>query len=178
MLVGYARTSTVEQVAGFEAQKRDLEQHGCERIFYEQVSSVGQRTELDQAIAFIRDGDTFVVTKLDRLARSTFHLLELIDLLDSKQVNLQILDFGGSSVDTKTPTGKLMLTMFGAMAQFEREMMLERQREGIAKAKATKVAQKRRWQSWMKSNAFGKKRFHLRKYQDRLELVDHRFIVL
>ena len=135
-LIGYARTSTIEQVAGFEAQIRQLSECGVERIFEEQVSSIGQRTQLDAALDYIREGDTLVVTKLDRLARSTAHLLEIINLLETKKVELRILDFGGSSVDTKSPTGKLMLTMFGAMAQFEREMMLERQREGIAKAKA------------------------------------------
>lgn len=135
MLVGYARTSTYDQTAGLEAQQRDLNAHKVEKIFSEQVSSVGQRRELEAALEFVREGDTFIVTKLDRLARSTVHLLSLIDRLEEKRVALRILDFGGASVDTQSPSGKLMLTMFAAMAQFEREMMLERQREGIAKAK-------------------------------------------
>jgi DNA invertase Pin-like site-specific DNA recombinase len=80
--------------------------------------------------------DTLVVTKLDRLARSARHLSELIDQLEAKGVTLRILNFGGDAVDTRGATGRLMLNMFAAMAQFEREMMLERQREGIAKAKA------------------------------------------
>lgn len=136
MLIGYARTSTVEQEAGLEAQLRDLKKIGVERYFTEQVSSVAERNQLDEAIDYVREGDVLVVTKLDRLARSTAHLLKIIEQLDQKKVGLRILDFGGSEVDTGSPTGKLMLTMFGAMAQFEREMMLERQREGIAKAKA------------------------------------------
>ena len=136
MLVGYARTSTAEQVAGFEAQIRELEAAGCEQLFQEQVSSVAQRAELDSALKFVRDGDTLIVTKLDRLARSTQHLLKMIEELDQKGVALRILDFGGAAMDTKSPTGKLMLTMFGAMAEYERSLMLERQREGIAKAKA------------------------------------------
>lgn len=136
MLLGYARTSTVDQLAGFEAQARDLEKEGAERIFKEQVSSVGERAKLDEALDFARDGDTLIVTKLDRLARSTSHLLDILGTLEKKGVGLRILDFGGGAVDTKSPTGKLMLTMFGAMAEFERGMMLERQREGIAKAKA------------------------------------------
>ena len=135
-LVGYARTSTIEQVAGFDAQKRELEKCGATKIFFEQVSSVSKRDELVRALDYVREGDTLIVTKLDRLARSTSHLLDIIKQLDAKKVDLKILDFGGGSVDTKSPTGKLMLTMVGAMAQFEREMMLERQREGIAKAKA------------------------------------------
>ncbi|WP_282096707.1 recombinase family protein [Epibacterium ulvae] len=136
MQVGYARTSTADQVAGFEAQKRDLIQAGCEEVFSEQVSSVAQRAELENVLKFVRRKDTLVVTKLDRLARSTQHLLKIVDELEAKGVTLRILDFGGAEVDTKSPSGKLMLTMFAAMAQFEREMMLERQREGIAKAKA------------------------------------------
>jgi DNA invertase Pin-like site-specific DNA recombinase len=137
MMVGYSRTSTAEQEAGLYAQERDLKAAGCEKLFSEQVSSVGKRAQLDAALDFVREGDSFVITKLDRLARSTTHLLSLVELLDRKQVGLRILDFGGgSSVDTKSPTGRLMLTMIGAMAQFEREIMLQRQREGIAAAAA------------------------------------------
>lgn len=135
MLIGYARTSTVEQEAGLQAQIRDLETEGVEKLFSEQVSSVQDRHELNTAIEFVREGDTLIVTKLDRLARSTSNLLDIVNQLEAKKVGLKILDFGGSKIDTKSPTGKLMLTMFAAMAQFEREMMLERQREGIAKAK-------------------------------------------
>jgi DNA invertase Pin-like site-specific DNA recombinase len=134
--VGYARVSTIEQMAGFEAQKRDLEKVGVSKLFAEQVSSVAQRAQLDAALDYVREGDTLIVTKLDRLARSTQHLLEIIGTLEAKGVGLKILDFGGGSIDTKSPTGRLMLTMFAAFAQFERELNLERQREGIAKAKA------------------------------------------
>jgi len=126
----------IQQIAGFEAQIRELEKAGCEQIFQEKVSSVAQRTELDNALQFVRDGDVLIVTKLDRLARSTQHLLKLIAALDKKAVGLRILDFGGAAMDTKSPHGKLMLTMFGAMAEYERDLMLERQREGIAKAKS------------------------------------------
>ena len=136
MLVGYARTSTADQTAGLDAQIRDLKAAGVERLYTEQVSSVADRSKLKEALDFVRDdNDTFVITKLDRLARSTSDLLNIVEALDAKGVALRILDFGGTPVDTKSPTGRLMLTMFGAMAQFEREMMLERQREGIAKAK-------------------------------------------
>ena len=135
MKIGYARTSTLDQKAGLEAQMRDLAAARCEKVFAEQVSSVDtpQRVELDSALEFARDGDTIVVTKLDRLARSTAHLLALTEALDAKGVSLCILNLG---VDTSTPTGRLMLTLLGGIAQFEREIMLERQREGIAKAKA------------------------------------------
>jgi len=133
MKIGYARTSTIEQEAGLAAQLRDLEAAGCERVYQEQVSSVAPRAQLDAALAYVREGDTLVVTKLDRLARSTSHLLAIAEQLAQGGVNLVILDL---ALDTATPTGKVMLTVLGAIAQFEREMMLERQREGIAKAKA------------------------------------------
>ena len=136
MIVGYARTSTTDQIAGFEAQTRDLSTAGVERVFSEQVSSVAERPQLEAALDFVRDGDVFVVTKLDRLARSVANLLEIVARLDRKGVTLRILNLG---LDTSTPTGKLMLTVMGGVAEFERAMMLERQREGIAKAKADGV---------------------------------------
>ena len=136
MRVGYARTSTVEQEAGLEAQARDLGAVGCERTFAERVSSIGRRAELEAAIAFMREGDTLVVTKPDRLARSVTDLLAIVEGLEAKGVALRVLSMGGAEVDTRQPTGRLMLTMLGAVAEFERALMLERQREGIAKAKA------------------------------------------
>lgn len=139
MLIGYARTSTTEQAAGFEAQKRDLQAAGCEKVFAEQVSSIAERQELARAIEFAREGDTLIVTKLDRLARSVGKAWEIIETLTDKGVGLRILSLGGETVDTTSATGRLILTMFAGFAQFEREMMLERQREGIAKAKAEGV---------------------------------------
>lgn len=136
MIVGYARTSTSEQAAGLEAQKRDLSgATGCTRLFVEQVSSIGERPQLIAALDFVREGDVMVVTRLDRLARSTSHLLSIVEKLDRKGVALRILDFGGGEVDTRSPTGRMLLTMFAAIAQFERDIMLLRQREGIAAAK-------------------------------------------
>ena len=137
MLVGYARTSTVEQDAGLEAQQRDLAALGCEKVFAEHVSSVARRDVLQQALEFVREGDTLVVTKLDRLARSTADLLALVGRLEARMVGLRVLSMGGGaeSLDTTTATGKLMLTVLAAVAEFERGLMLERQREGIAKAK-------------------------------------------
>ncbi|MGO1163292.1 recombinase family protein [Brucella sp. C7-11G] len=136
MIVGYARTSTAEQNAGLEAQHRDLRATGCTKIFSEQISSVAERNQLEQALEFVREGDSLVITKLDRLARSTSHLLSIVEELDRKGVGLRILDFGGGSVDTKSPSGKMLITVFGAMAEFERSIMLVRQREGIAAARA------------------------------------------
>ena len=135
MLVGYARTSTFDQTAGYEAQERELLELGCEKIFKEHVSSVNvsERVNLKEALEFVREGDTLIVTKLDRLARSVPHLLEIVDALDAKGVSLKILNM---DIDTQTPTGRLMLTILGSIAEFERGIMLERQREGIARAKA------------------------------------------
>lgn len=135
MLVGYARTSTLDQTAGLEAQERDLAAAGCERVYTEQVSSVDRdkRLKLAEALDFVRAGDTLAVTKLDRLARSVVHLLEIVASLKAKGVALRILD---QNLDTSTPSGEMMLTILGSIAQFERAIMLERQREGIAKAKA------------------------------------------
>ncbi len=132
MLVGYARTSTTEQEAGLEAQRRDLLASGCEEVFEEQVSSVQRREELEKALKFIRKGDTLVVTKLDRLARSVPDLVKIMGQLEEKGASLRIL---AMNLDTDTPTGRLLLNLVGSIAQFEREIMLERQREGIAKAK-------------------------------------------
>lgn len=133
-IIGYARTSTVDQVAGFEAQKRDLDKAGCTKLFAEQTSGAdADRPELARALDYLREGDVFVVTKIDRLARNTKHLLEIVETIETRGASLRILDMG---LDTGTPNGKLMLTMLGAIGEFERAMMLERQREGIAKAKA------------------------------------------
>lgn len=133
MIIGYARTSTVEQIAGMESQIKELEAAGCTKIYNEQISSVAQRAELKKGIEFSREGDIFVVTKIDRLARSVRDLMNIIAELEKKKVSLRILNLG---MDTSTPTGSFMLVILGAVAQLEREMMLERQREGIAKAKA------------------------------------------
>jgi DNA invertase Pin-like site-specific DNA recombinase len=136
MLIGYARTSTLEQGAGLEAQLAELQAIGCDEVYREQVSSVGDRQELDAAVKALRAGDKLVVTKLDRLARSVRHLGEILELLAEKDAGLVILSMGGQQIDTTTATGKMMLNLMASVAQFEREMMLERQKEGIAKAKA------------------------------------------
>jgi DNA invertase Pin-like site-specific DNA recombinase len=94
---------------------------------------VKAREKLSEALEFIREGDAIVVTKLDRLARSVAHLLEILAEVEKKGAALRILSMG---IDTGNATGKLMLTLLGGVAEFERSIMLERQREGIAKAKA------------------------------------------
>src|SRR5262249_35923718 len=133
MQIGYARSSTIDQEAGFQAQIKSLKEAGCEKVFAEQVSSLAERMQLETALDYAREGDTLVITKLDRLARSVFHLVTNGERLEEKGVALKVLE---QAIDTSNCTGRLMFNMLGAIAQFERELMLERQREGIAKAKA------------------------------------------
>lgn len=133
--IGYARTSTAEQNAGLAAQERDLRAAGAERIVSEQVSSVAERAGLKECLALVTAGDVLVVTKPDRLARSTADLLVIVDDLTRRQVGLIILSMGGERFDTRNPTAKLILTILAGVATWEREIMLERQREGISKAR-------------------------------------------
>lgn len=132
MIVGYARVSTISQ--SLDVQLDQFHQAGVEKIFQEKASGArSDRPELANMLDFVREGDQVVCCKLDRIARSTRHLLEIVESLESKGVGFRVLNI---DLDTKSPTGKLMLTMLGAMAAFEREMMLERQAEGIARAKS------------------------------------------
>ena len=120
MIVGYARTSTIEQEAGFEAQLKQLKAAGCEKVFSEQISAVAvTREQLEAALDFVREGDVFVCCKLDRLARSVPHLCEIGANLEAKGVALKVLD---QAIDTSTPTGRLMFNLLGAIAQFERAL--------------------------------------------------------
>ncbi len=135
MIIGYARTSTTDQNAGLAAQGRDLTAAGAEKLFSEQVSSVAVRARLAECLAFLRAGDCLMVTKPDRLARSTAELLTIEADLTKRGIGLIVLSMGGERLDTRNPTSKLMLTILAGVATWEREIMLERQREGIAKAK-------------------------------------------
>jgi DNA invertase Pin-like site-specific DNA recombinase len=133
MKIGYARTSTIEQVAGLEAQLRDLKAADVGKIFQEQLSSVdSKRAQLEAAIDFCREDDVLVCTKLDRLARSVADVVKIEERLRQKGAALQIMD---PAMDTSTPAGRLTFNVLASIAQFEREIMLTRQREGIAKAK-------------------------------------------
>ena len=128
-LIGYARVSSVGQTLAVQLDK--LEQ--CDRVFQEKVSGVtDKRPQLQACLEYVRGGDTVVVTKLDRLARSTLHLCQIAAELERKQVDLRVLD---QSIDTSSATGRLLFNMLGAIAQFETEIRAERQREGIRKAK-------------------------------------------
>ena len=130
-IVGYARVSTTGQ--DLTTQVEQLNFTGIDKLFQEKASGVKEdRSALNEMLSYVRSGDTVVVCKLDRIARSTHHLLDIVERLEKKGVAFKVLNI---NLDTSTPTGKLMLTMLGAIATFEREMMLERQAEGIAKAK-------------------------------------------
>lgn len=133
MLVGYARVSSTGQ--SLDIQNEALADAGCEKIFAEKVSgrSTRDREQLATALDFVRDGDTLVVTRLDRLARSVADLHRIIERLTEKKVAFRCLNQSG--VDTDSSTGRLMLAILGAVACFESDIRLERQREGIAKAK-------------------------------------------
>lgn len=136
MIVGYARTSTAEQIAGFEAQVRELTDKGAEKIFREQVSSMARREQLALCLEFVREGDVLMVTKPDRLARSTTEMLTIEADLTKRGIGLLVLSMGGAPLDTRNPTSRLILSILASVAEWERRIMLERQREGIAKAKA------------------------------------------
>ena len=134
MLIGYARTSTQDQKYSLDAQVEELTEAGCERCYQEEVSSVdAKRPELEKALDYIRKGDILVVKKLDRLARSVADTVKIQERLAAKEAGLKILDM---DIDTSTPSGRLQFNLFAAIAQFEREVMLERQKVGIARAKA------------------------------------------
>lgn len=135
-LWAYARTSTQDQLAGLAAQERDLLAAGAERMVSEHISSVADRPRFRECLASLQRGDVLMATKPDRLARSTAHLLAMIEDLDRRGVGLIVLSMGGARLDTRNPTSKLMLTMLAAFAEFERTLMIERQREGIAKARS------------------------------------------
>lgn len=131
-IIGYARTSTTDQ--NIEPQLEALKTAGCERIFQEQRSGVdAARPELLLMLDWVRDGDTVICTKIDRIARSVKDLWNIIGQLQTKGVAFKALN--NSDLNTSSATGKLMVSILGAVAEFEREMMLERQRDGIAAAK-------------------------------------------
>lgn len=133
MRIGYARVSTHEQ--DLSVQLARLQE--CDRIYDEKASGTDtSRPKLDFCLGIIQSGDTLVVTKLDRLARSTWHLCQIAEQLRQKGAHLQVLD---QQMDTSTPTGRLLFNTLAAIAQFETELRAERQREGIAKARAKGV---------------------------------------
>ena len=141
MLIGYARVSSSDQ--SLDLQRDALNRAGIDKMFEEKKSgrSADDRPELQSAIEFAREGDTIIVTKLDRLARSVRDLHNLLARLDEKQVGFRCLD---QAIDTTSSTGRLTLSILGAVAAFELDIRAERQREGIEAAKKRGVYQGRR----------------------------------
>lgn len=131
MLIGYARVSTVDQ--NLDLQRNALTEAGCERIFTEQMSgAVAARPELMAAIGYARSGDTLVVWKLDRLARSVKQLIDTVENLRGRRIGFRSLT---EALDTTTAQGRLVFHMFGALAEFERSLIHERTRAGLSAAK-------------------------------------------
>jgi len=129
-VVGYARVSTIGQ--SLEVQQSKLSH--CDKIFEEKRSgtTTHNRPALQQCLNYLREGDTLVITKLDRLARSTLHLTQIADQLDKEGIELVVID---QNIDTTTPTGKLLFTMLGAIAEFENSLRKDRVADGVAKAR-------------------------------------------
>ena len=131
--VGYARVSSIGQSLEVQLDKLG----DCDKIYQEKKSGTNdKRPQLQQCIDYVREGDTLVVTRLDRLARSTLHLCQIAKTLEEKGVNLLVLD---QSIDTGSATGRLLFNMLGAIGQFETEIRAERQMDGIKKAKQNGV---------------------------------------
>ena len=134
-LIGYARTSTRDQRAGLEDQVRRLDEAGCERIFSEHASGArSDRPEFAKAMDFLRDGDVLILTKPDRLGRAVASICKTCAELSAMNVGLKFLDF--PLIDTTSPFGTAIVQIFAAFGELERNLMLERQRPGIEKAKA------------------------------------------
>ena len=135
MKYGYARVSSVGQ--NLTAQIRQLEEVGCDLVFKEKVSGRKKedREQFNILLGKVQKGDTIVVTKLDRFARSTKDALSTIEYLNNKGVSLVVLNMGGDKIDTATAIGKLMITVLSGIAEFEADMIKERQLEGIEEAK-------------------------------------------
>jgi DNA invertase Pin-like site-specific DNA recombinase len=135
MKYGYGRVSSAGQ--NLYAQIKQLKEAGCDTIYKEKVSGRKKedRKQFNLLLETVQEGDTIVVTKLDRFARSTKDALNTIEYLNSKRVSLIVLNMGGDKIDTGTAIGKLMITVLSGIAEFEADMIRERQLEGIVEAK-------------------------------------------
>lgn len=134
MRIGYARVSTSRQGESLEAQRTALVEAGCERVFTDEASGVkAARPGLAQALDFMRADDELVVTRLDRLGRSAADTMTTIQDLDGRKVRLQALDF---DLDTASPSGRLVVGVLVQLAQWERDLLIERTREGLAHARS------------------------------------------
>jgi DNA invertase Pin-like site-specific DNA recombinase len=128
---GYARVSTIHQ--DLQVQLEQLEKENCDKIFSEKYTGTSKkRPEFQKLIGMLKEGDTLVVTKLDRFARSTQDALEIIKILFNRNIKVHVLNMG---VIENTPTGRLIFTIFSAFAEFERDLIVERTQEGKILAK-------------------------------------------
>lgn len=141
MLIGYARVSTDDQI--FDLQEDALKKAGCKRIFYDKISGAkSKRPGLEEALNYLRNNeDVLVVWRLDRLGRSLPHLIEIMNRLEERGIGFQSLQ---ESVDTRTSSGRLIFNIFGALAEFERNLIRERTRAGLAAARARGIKGGRR----------------------------------
>lgn len=134
MKIGYARVSTHHQQDSLDAQKLALEGYGCKKIYADRISGASSsRPGLAAALDYAREGDSVVVTRLDRLGRSTVDILRTVQDLDTRGITIEALD---TQLDTRTPAGRLVLSVLASMAEFERNLIVERTREGLAHARA------------------------------------------
>jgi DNA invertase Pin-like site-specific DNA recombinase len=132
MLIGYARVSTQDQTLNLQLDA--LEKLGCKEIFTDTISGAkSERKGLDQALSYVREGDTLVVWKLDRLGRSLKHLIDTITTLNNRKIGFKSLT---ENIDTTTSGGKLVFHFFGALAEFERDLIRERTNAGLLAARA------------------------------------------
>ena len=131
MIYGYARVSTQDQ--NLDSQIEKLKIYGVNDFVQEKISGVSkEKKQLDELISRLSTGDTLVVTRMDRLGRNTVQMLQLVDLLQERNIHFVILNLG---IDTRTPTGKFFLTVMAAFSELDREMIKEKQRSGIVLAK-------------------------------------------
>lgn len=131
-LIGYARVSTQDQNTGMQIDA--LQAAGCEKVFTDKASGASaDRPELESALNYLRDGDVLVVWRLDRLGRSLKHLVEVVADLETKGIGFRSLN---ESIDTTTAQGKLIFHIFAALAEFERDLIRERTKSGLAAARA------------------------------------------
>lgn len=132
--IGYARVSTKTQQDSLQNQQAQLKGVGCEKIYAEVVSGMkAKRPQLARALDYAREGDTLIVTRLDRLGRSTLDTLKTLQSIDEKGVRVQALDL---DLDTQTPAGRLVISVIASLAQWERDLMVERTKEGLAHARS------------------------------------------
>ncbi|MDJ0332285.1 recombinase family protein [Planococcus sp. S3-L1] len=139
-LIGYARVSTTSQENGLETQKALLEEAGATKIFHEKLTgtSTKERAALKECLDYLRDGDTLVITKIDRLARSIFDLNQIVDQLKDRGINIKFLkeNMLFEAIGQSNSLGTLLFNILGSFAQFERDLIVERTTEGRVRAKA------------------------------------------